>query len=187
MTGADELVIKVRIDASQAKTEIEKQDKAARALGGALSSSMGMLAGVPNMLLNAGAAGLSLIFGPSASQSWSNIHNVAGTVGRATGLGQQIERDSARLNAVQSARAQTAELFGMAGATARKEDILAVYNAILGPEMRERKGMQRVEGIIDEKNATETLKAVEFLIHNLGAVLQELTASLKNALRMELR
>lgn len=181
MTGADDLVIRVHLDTVQAKQEIQKQDQAARNLG----ASVG--AGMLNAGLKGVAGALGLIFGPSAAQSMSNTREVAGNVGRSTFLGQQIERDSAELDAKRRARSATAEMFGMAGRVSSKEQILAIYNALLQFEMREAKGRQRVEGFIDQKNAKETLDALNFAVSNLGAVFKELVNLFRGGGRPEIK
>ncbi|HKS17360.1 MAG TPA: hypothetical protein VJU16_08610, partial [Planctomycetota bacterium] len=99
---------------------------------------------------------------------------------RSTWLGQQIERDSSILGAKRSARAQTAEMFGMAGRVATPEQILAVYNQILGMEMRDATGKQRVEGVIDMKNAEETLAALKYFFTNFGDVMKQFMAGIGN-------
>lgn len=168
--GGDDLVIRVRLDTTQAKQEWSKQEKAARGVGSAASFGLANAAG---MAAKAAASALSFIFGESAAASMTNIRAVGSNVGRTTFLGQQIERDTAERTAHESARSQTAEAFGMMGRTASKEQILAIYRAIYGFEVRESRGQQRVEGLIDEQRAQETLKAFDFLINNLGAVLKE--------------
>lgn len=184
--GADDLVIRVRLDTTQAKQEIEKQDKAARKLGENVGGSMGRLSPLA-MGLGGIASGLQLVFGPSIAASMSNLHTVAGNVGRASWVGQQIERDSSELAAKQRARQQTAEMFGMAGRVATPEQIMAIYNANLAMEMRDAKGRQKVEGVIDQAEAEKTIKAFNYLLNNLGQVLSHFIGGWGNTGKPEIK
>lgn len=169
--NADDLVIRVRLDTQQAKQEWKKQEESAKQLASSAGFGIG---GAMNMGLKGVAAGLSFVFGESASKSWGNINAVGSNLGRSTFLGQQIEKDSARRGAWENARAQTAQMFGAVGQTASSEQIMSIFKALYGFEKRQALGSQRVESLIDKEMADETMRDLKYLFTNLTDVLREL-------------
>lgn len=164
--NANDLVIRVRLDTVQAKQEWKKQEESAKGLGS-------LMGGALKMGLTGAAAGLSFVFGEAAGKSRANAQAVGSNLGRSTFLGQQIEKDTARRNAWESARSQTAQMFGAVGQTASKEQILGIFNALHGFEKREELGKQRVESLIDKEQFNQTMKDLDYLFNNFAAVMRE--------------
>ena len=169
--NTNDLVIRVRLDTAQANQEWKKQEDSAKKLGGSAGFGIG---GALGMGAKGLAAGLQFIFGDSAAKSWGNINAVGSNIGRSTFLGQQIEKDTAKRNAWESARAQTAQMFGAVGNTASKEQIMSIFSALYGFEKREAMGRQRVESLVDQRQADQTMNDLKFFLTHFTDVMREL-------------
>lgn len=171
--GPDEVGISVTLRTERAKQEAKQLDDSFKAIG----------ANFGKYLLRGGAAGLAAVFGESANASRSNILAITSNLGRATGIGQTIEQDTARRNAWERARGLTAEMFGPAGRVAAPSEIMALFNAMLAIERREQLGRQNVEGVIDKAGAKQDLDTFFFFLRNFGKVMREIDYMVAPSLR----
>jgi len=162
--GPDDIQIAVTLNTTKAKQETQKMDDAFRQVG----------ANFGKYTLRGLAAGLGIFFGESAMASRANIFSGASNLGRATGIGQTIEQDTARRSAFERARGATAEMLGPAGQFATKAEIMALFNAFFGIEKREALGRQRVEGVIDQQRAKQLMDEILFFFKNFAAVTREM-------------
>jgi len=165
--GNDDLVIRVRLDTTQAKAEWKKQEDAAKSLG----SSGGF--GMSKMLGGAAGAAAMAILGPTIMDYGKAALNPLHNMMRAT-VGAPAKRILAGQNAEAEAMAETAEMFAPFGEernAANKARILTMYDANLRYKQREALGRNKAEEIISGERMDRDLQAVtDVLVKSLMEV-----------------
>jgi hypothetical protein len=167
--AGNELVVRVRIDGSAAQNDfrgIEKQTKTA------FSRALRIEAGV-----------LGFFFGGIARQAASVVGGLGDMVGRATPIGRVASQFYGKLGAAQSATDRTAAAFGMAGASASKDQILGVYRAFKQIEELKAASQENVRNSIGEQRTDDiflsTVKDLTFAVKNFTEVLKQFGALFK--------
>jgi hypothetical protein len=131
----------------------------------------------------AGAAALGFFYGGIARQAASETARVGDLLGRGTPVGAEASRFWGRVGAANTATDRTVDTFGIAGKSASKEQILAVYNMHRMMEQMRSDSKARVESIVGEKRGQDllqtVLKDINFTLKNLGPVLQNLGSQFK--------
>lgn len=174
--GANDLVIRVRLDTTQAKAEWAKQEQAAKSLG----SSGGL--GVGKMLGGA-AGGLAMaILGPTLMDAGRLALNPLHNAMRASFFGKPIQRGLSIREAQDESMAETAEMFAPFGEernAANRARIISMYDANLRFKQREALGRNKAEEIISEERRDRDLQAVtDQLVKSLGDLSDHIESTL---------
>lgn len=169
--NANDLIIRVKVDATQPKQEMKKIEDSARNIGKAGGLGIGNLAGK-------GVLGLAAaIFGPSMLSLAGAGADVLGNIGRATSFGKFAARSAAIRDAQKDAMQQTADMFGAVGSSASRGQILSIYDALNEFKRRENTGRSDVIDVISEERRDRDLQAVTDPLVN---AIHELIDHLKN-------
>jgi hypothetical protein len=162
--SGDELFFTVRLNGSLAMQDMKK-------IEGSATQSF-------RAFTKVAAASIGFFYGGIARQAAQEFGKLGDLMGRGSPLGANAAQFYGRIGAANTAADRTVEAFGLAGAKADKEQILAAYNVFREIERLRADSKSNVQATIGEQRTQEVMTAVVkdlmFAIQNLNSVIKEL-------------
>jgi len=160
----NELYIRVRLDGTSAKKEMDKVGMEATKMARVL----------PRIL----AATLGYFYGGIAQEAGAAMQQFGTAAGLSSPLGQNAAQFWRKFGAEATATERTVEMFGYAGAKADKGQVLQAYHVFREMEQLRAASKTNVESIIGEYRVDASLKEAiisgSYATRNIWSVLKEL-------------